>query len=631
MSRSLARFAVLVLFSVTVSGAILQFLFSDSLVVNLLFTQWWLVATGIVLVILSYLFGRRGGVKRGHGPLWRKSSNWILLGSSTLITIAFLISRLLAPGDLSKLSSVGFFVDKVAAEDNAKWLNATSQLADGSIVDTWANVGGPLLLVMSFAATWIGSVSYLLFGAINEVAVSAGSVIFSQIFLVIIAPFALAPIVERTFKKITGGKQLPALYSLLSISILVASTATLITYGHITLQFTLLTLTLWIAVFIAPTTGLPGRLLTTFAVIAIAMVWFPLGGLSLILLIATLVYFVNAFVRNSGSGKTHALIGAGMTVLLGIIMFKFLNSSLRYSLGLDPTSAAAPQGGSGVAGGIAAAVKSIGVPTLPLFDDPGGTETVTTFILILTLVSVLGLVWVKVGGRQLNRYQLLAFAPIILAGGYALLIAFADFWAVGSGPNYGSLKISFAVFIPILVASLPLALMVFHRGSPRVNALGITAVASIAVLLTLDTLFPRAVLQIKPTNWPSVSSSPYWYPAEVREIGVQPLANNPVGCVFLPRGSVQPTALPQGQLIYTCTRLLSGVAGVEVSAAPIVKWQLDEWLQNREMWSELHPYFSSLSPEILGRTLILLDQDRAVVGIETIEGLLRRYQPVGSP
>jgi hypothetical protein len=147
-------------------------------------------------------------------------------------------------------------------------------------------------------------------------------------------------------------------------------------------------------------------------------------------------------------------------------------------------------------------------------------------------------------------------------------------------------------------------------------------------MLTLDTLFPRAVLQLKPTNWPGVSGSPYWYPAEVRDTGDQALSNNPIGCVFLPRGATAPTGLPQGQLIYTCTRLLAGVAGVETPAAPIVKWELDEWLQNRSLWSEVHPRFSGLSPEIQRRALILLDDDRQVVGLESLEGLLNRFPPL---
>lgn len=623
LTRSLARFAVLTLFSVSITGAVLQFLVSHTYVVTFGVARWWLLGAGVGLVILSAGFGRRGGAP----SLWHRSSNWILIGSSLLITVAFLVSRLLAPGESSTLSSVGFFLEKTAAEDNAKWLNATSQLADGSIVDTWSSVGGPLILILTLAASLIGALSFLLYGGVNEVAVSAGSIIFTQVFLVIIAPFALAPIIERRFKKITGGKTLPWVYSLLSVTILSASTAVLITYGHITLQFTLLAITLWIASFLAPTQGIPSRLLTTLAVVATSMVWFPLAGLAAGILVAILIYFSFHLIRGSARNRRHALYGLFISIAMSVIMVEFLRSSLSYSLGISGATASGEIGG-GAAGAITATVRGITSPTLPLFDDPGGTEVMTTLLLALTLVSILGMVWVRVGKNKLNRNQLITLSPIIASGSYALLIAVADFWAVGSGPNYGSLKISFAVFMPILVASLPFALMAFHRGASRPNALGLTAVAGIVVVLTLDTLFPRAVLQLKPANWPNVSSKPYWYPAEVRDTGEQSLASNPIGCVFLPRGAEQPTALPQGQLIYTCTRLLSGVAGVETLAAPIVKWQLDEWLQNRSMWNEMHPYFSSLDPAILGRSLILLDQDRQVVGLETIGGLLRRYQPV---
>jgi hypothetical protein len=620
-SRSMARFAIITLFTVTVSGAFLQFLSDHSLSVTLGLTQWWLLVTALLLVGISLYYGRFAG----DSALWSQASNLILIGGSSLITVAFLASRLLAPGDLAPLSSVGYFFQKAAAEDNAKWLNATSQLANGSVIDTWANVGGPLLLVMSLAATLIGALSFLLYGSVNEVAVSAGSMIFTQIFFIVIAPFALAPIAEKTYRKITGGGQLPKLYSLLSIVILTASSAVLLTYGHITLQFTLIVLVLWIGAFLAPISRFPARLLTTMAVVATAMVWFPLAGLSLVTLIGALVYFAQGVLRSTGKARKDSIIRFLITFSLGILTIQFVNSALRYSLGVDSVSAT-PAGGN--VGGVVAAVRSITAPTLPLFGAVGGTEQTTTVLLVLTLVSLLGLVWVRVGQNPFTRSRAVPFLPIVLAGGYSLAISFMDFWAVGDGPNYGSLKISFAVFLPILVCSLPFALMNFHRGSAKVNFLGVSAVVLVVVMLTLDTLFPRAVLQLKPANWPNVSGSPYWYPAEVRDTGDQSLSSTPIGCVSLPRGAAAPTALPQGQLIYTCTRLLAGVAGVETLAAPIVRWELDEWLQNRSMWNEVHPQFSSLSPEIQGRALILLDAGRQVVGLDSLGGLLNRFPPL---
>jgi hypothetical protein len=404
----------------------------------------------------------------------------------------------------------------------------------------------------------------------------------------------------------------------------------LLTYGHITLQFTIIALTLWIGAFLAPVSRFPARLFTTLAVIATSLVWFPLAGISLVILLGAVIYFGRGLFRGSRESRKKSAVGFALSLVLGVLTIQFLNEALRYSLGVDSVSAT-PAGGepvSGFAGGISAAVRSISAPTLPLFDDPGGTEQITTLLLVLTLVSILGLVWVRVGKNTFSRSRTIPFIPIVLTGCYALTIAFVDFWAVGDGPNYGALKISFAVFLPILVCSLPFALMTFHRGSAKVNGLGVGAVALIVIMLSLDTLFPRAVLQLKPANWPGVTGSPYWYPAEVRDTGDQELASNPIGCVFLPRGASAPTGLPQGQLIYTCTRLLAGVAGVETLAAPIVKWELDEWLQNRSMWNEVHPQFSALSPEIQKRALILLDDDRQVAGLESLGVLLSRFPPL---
>jgi len=404
-------------------------------------------------------------------------------------------------------------------------------------------------------------------------------------------------------------------------------------YGHITLQFTLITLTLWIATFLAPLPRFPGRLLTTLSVVILAVVWFPLSGLSLAIILGSIAFFTRALLRKGQPSRKNAVIGLAASIGIFVLTIEFLISALGFSLGINQTDTAAGGLGLTVVGGIAAAARAISAPTLPLFDDPGGTETMTTLLLMLTLVSVLGLVWVKIGRQGFTKSQLIPFIPIVLAGGYALAIAFADFWAVGSGPNYGSLKISFAVFLPILVASLPFALLTFNQNSGIKRSVGITglgfaAIGAIVVLLTLDTLLPRAVLQLKPANWPSVSGGPYWYPAEVRDTGDQSLTTNPIGCVFLPRGAQQPTVLPSGQTIYTCTRLLSGVAGVETAAAPIVKWQLDEWLQNRELWSEMQPYFDQMSPQITNRQLILLDLDKQVIGVESLSSLVQKYQPL---
>jgi hypothetical protein len=147
------------------------------------------------------------------------------------------------------------------------------------------------------------------------------------------------------------------------------------------------------------------------------------------------------------------------------------------------------------------------------------------------------------------------------------------------------------------------------------------------VLLVLDTFIPRALVQVKPNLWPTTNASPqpYWWPAEVRPTANQPVAKNPVGCVYLPQGAERPSVLQDGQRAYSCTRILTGLAGQDVAAAALVQWQLDEWLQNTSNWDHYQTYFAQMSPETKELSVILLNENSEVVGLDTIGGLMQRY------
>ena len=227
------------------------------------------------------------------------------------------------------------------------------------------------------------------------------------------------------------------------------------------------------------------------------------------------------------------------------------------------------------------------------------------------------------GGR---RYAL-RFAPIAILAAYTLLVTLADFWAVGKGPGYASNKLTYAVAVPTLAATLPVALLALDKGGRRMTALRWFALAGVVILLVIDTFLPRAVIQLKPALWPSASGDPqpYWWPAEVRATADQPLSSNPIGCVYLPQGADKPSVLQDGPLAYSCTRLLTGIAGQDVPAAAVVDWTLSEWLNNESLWDSYQPYFGQMPQEARDRRLILLDTDNKVVGIETLQTLMDRY------
>ena len=616
LSRSLTATVVLFFFGFTVSGVLLQYVGDIGVNVTIGLMRIWLALTLAVLLLGALAIRQRVSTR------WSPVSNLVLLGLSGGIALMFSLSRLIAPGAPTPLSSVGFFVTHVAAEDNAKWLNATAALADGSAVESWANVGGPLVLVLTFSATAIGAISFALYGAVNEVAVSSGSLLFTELLLIVLAPLSLAPLAEKRFKKLAGNR-IPWPLIFLSGVTLAAGSAVLLTYGHLTLQYTILAFALWIAIFLAPDPQLPWRKLTSLAIAGTAMVWFPLSALSVLVLFGLGTYLLVAVIRRSNRQRLVAGLWFVATLGFTYLLYSFLLSSLKFSLGFGATTAQVRSGGGG--GGI----STIALPSLPLFSDPGGSEQITFLMLILVVLSVMGAAWFRSARKPLSFSTVIPYFPIITLTFFVIVIFIADFWSVGDGPNYAALKMGYATLLPILVVTLPYTVLVIPSGE-RVTDMGLIrwfAVGSIVMVLSFDTLYPRALMQLKPRIWPTTSDSPYWYPAEVRATGDQALASNPIGCIYLPRGADTPSALPSGQRAYSCTRLLSGVAGVELLAAPVVKWQLDEWLMNTNLWDERFGEFSSLPAEVLNRSFILLDQDSKVIGVESLATLLNRYQP----
>lgn len=615
-ARSLTASAVLVFSGVTMSGVLLQFLGDRGLNVNTPLLRIWLGLTLLAILLVAF------GLRRHFSTRWTMSSNMVLLGLSGGFALLFSFSRLIAPGAPTPLSSVGFFVTHISAEDNAKWLNATAKLADGSAMDVWANVGGPLVLVLTFSATFIAAISFALYGAVNEVAVSSGTLLFTELLLVVLSPLALAPLAEKKFKKL-GRKQIPWPLLLLSGVTLAAGSTVLLIYGHLTLQYTILAFVLWIATFLSPEKNMPWRTVTTLAIACTAMVWFPLSALSVLLLIGLFTYFAARFARRSGTARRVAAVWFVITAGVSYLLFAFLLSSLKFSLGFGATTATSPNGG------IARGIGAISLPSLPLFSDPGGTEQISITMFILVVIGVLATVWLRSGTAALTFTTLLPYLPIIILSLFVAAIFMADFWSVGDGPNYAALKMGYAVLFPILVVTLPYIILMIPGGN-RVTSLGLLrwfGIGTIVLTLSFDTLYPRALMQLKPSIWPSTSDAPYWYPAEVRATGNQDLATNPIGCLYLPRGSIQPSSLPAGQRAYSCTRLLSGIAGVETDSAPIVKWELDEWLLNTTLWEERYDELVALPQSTLNRGFILLDQDSNVVGVESLGTLLNRYRP----
>jgi hypothetical protein len=156
----------------------------------------------------------------------------------------------------------------------------------------------------------------------------------------------------------------------------------------------------------------------------------------------------------------------------------------------------------------------------------------------------------------------------------------------------------------------------------------------VVVALLLDSLLVRAVAAARPEQWsppiPFNNPQSYWWPADVNGKADQPIAANPVGCVYLPAAAKAPSGildsgLSDPQRVYSCTRLLAGLAGEDAGAQPMVDWLRREWLNNERAWEGVYGYLAAMPDSVLDRPVILLDDGSNVIGLESMRSLLNRF------
>ena len=196
ISRSATLVVVSTALGIGLAGNLVQTTIALGLDWNVRGLQYLVLAV-FVLVLLKATVMNRMGISLGG---MTGSRQFIVLGIPALAIGAFLIlMRLMAPDSPGSLTAVGYLINHPLAEDNAKWLNLTSQLAQGSDISFNGYAGGPLLVVMSAVAALIAVLSTIMLGGVNEVAVATNTLLGTQFLLIALVPFAFAPIAERGF------------------------------------------------------------------------------------------------------------------------------------------------------------------------------------------------------------------------------------------------------------------------------------------------------------------------------------------------------------------------------------------------------------------------------------------------
>lgn len=526
---------------------------------------------------------------------------------------------------------VSYLMGHATAEDNAKWLDFAALLAAGGPIDQGVPLGGPLQLMLTVVATAMAAGSTLLYGGVNEVMVAANTVVFSQYLFVVLAPLALAPIAETVYRVRRPGNgfrlaRVPAPMIWTGSLILVAAVLIATAYGHLTWQYTVIAVTLWITVYLVDLPIPRARLLTSLIVVASLTVWLPMNVVALVVLVG----WITVLLRNGLRDRSWDGIAIVLVVIVAVGVAQPMFSSFAF-ITASSTSASGVGAGSAAGGLTTGVIVALIDPTL--LAASGGTEVAGPLLVVLALAGAVGAaLWGELQGGRVSNY--VRFVPVGLIAGFTVALQILDQWLTGSAPNYGSNKFTFLAAIAIAAATLPIALLMLSPRSSRMTALRWVGVGAVVFTLTADSLLVRAVAEARPERWspaiPFNNPQSYWWPADVNGTAVQPIAGNPVGCVYLPQGAKAPSAILDSQLsdaqrVYSCTRLLAGLAGEDSGAQPMVDWLRREWLTNQRAWEGVYGYLAEMPDDVLDRPVILLDDGSNVSGLESMRSLLARF------
>ena len=190
VTRSLTWVATRIAFGFGVAGNAVQSSISLGMSWNMRGLQALVIAILVLLLVLAFV--RRGPAR---GDMRRQL--YVIVLPMVVLGLFLILMRIFAPSAPGLLTGVGYLIKHTIAEDNAKWLNLTSQLAAGKDLVFNGYAGGPLILVMVTMAALISVLSMLLLGGVNEVAVAVNTVIGTQFFLIALVPIAFAPFAER--------------------------------------------------------------------------------------------------------------------------------------------------------------------------------------------------------------------------------------------------------------------------------------------------------------------------------------------------------------------------------------------------------------------------------------------------
>lgn len=559
-------------------------------------------------VIVLSMIGVASVFRRNHDKAPRFVFGAMLPLASVVVAVVFIVSRLLAANTNWLLFSGA---GRLAyAEDNAKWLNFSANLAQSNVLNFKDGTTGGLAVLLVICGAFVWVISQLFLGGINVAGISIATVIGLHSFLIVISPLALTPIVTRFFPRDSGRatslgrKKIFSVYAGLAASslLVVVALGAVSTFGHLSLEVVMIQLLFWLAATVMLWNSKRDLLLVTLIGASTGLIWLPLPPLSAAIGIAAVIVAIVRFLRVRDKRDMYTVVG---TAVLTVVLIWLTTPEMQYlSATTQPSSSTA------------------------LVFAEGGTMAPRRYEGLLLVIAVLGAaLYLWADRAKLAVRNVWQLYPFFLLFGFSGAVLLYDFVIARDGwPHYGARKLAYLVFVVCTAVLLPIALQGYQRIVRNRNFLAIAAlVVSMVLVFQSRTMNQISYYTFKPGAWTNFDKryvdgemlQKYWPELINPENRVETSVDlYPIACVQVKDGIIQPGINDA----YFCTRFLLSLHGAESYTNALfypllVAPNPDTILAMR-----------TLPPEIMSMSVLVLDENGAGFSKISVEDYIALYE-----
>ncbi len=507
---------------------------------------------------------------------------------SLVILIGIISGRVLAHKQTPNiLTNIAFY----GGEDNAKWFNVTSLIAQQkalSIGDI-GGVGVTFLVVCSAIVRTVFPIIGLGSGPI-DVAICTTAV--AQLFLVALSPLALI-----SFTKLLGNEQYsyratPPLWT--SAFLISAGSANFVSLGHLSAQIVLPMIVLSVGFLMIDSNDSRDAdlylCLGLFCLTAAASVWLPMQLMTLLIPVSILALRAKRLLKQESSKINLDVF------LLQLIVFAAI------PIGIQTFTYVSSPGN----------VRN-------LLSAGGGTNVMSSIQGVLPLVLlVLYLMGQSedsnemISGRTIRSNHSNLWIVAVIAF-FSVSVIFLSYIRLGDA-YYGSQKVQYIFSLVLVITLIPVSISSLPPSGRIVRDTIATFTVSVMVLFALngDPIFKSLGQRVRSEQWPTMLGTELTnWQAYVTSMQIEgkKIEDLPIAC-----GELIPDKrmLSLNSHTYLCTRELVALAGMEKQAGPLVEWQL------RADWMKSLSYMREMPGSVTSRNVLILSAEGIVVGVNPL-------------